>query len=56
MMDNGLLCYPGAGTVDGKLGHHILIAPAYIVEQTDLDFLVDTLAKSIDQVFAAINK
>lgn len=54
LMDNGLLCYPGAGCVDGQLGHHILIAPAFIVNHSDLDFLVDTLARSIDQVLAKI--
>ena len=25
--DNGLICYPMQGTVDGFLGDHILIAP-----------------------------
>ena len=55
LMDNGLLCYPGAGSVDGKQGHHILIAPAFIIQSADLDFLVDTLATSIDQVLASIN-
>jgi adenosylmethionine-8-amino-7-oxononanoate aminotransferase len=56
LMENGLMCYPGAGSVDGKLGHHVLIAPAFIVELSDLDFLVDTLAKSVDQVLVDINK
>ncbi|NQZ33418.1 MAG: aspartate aminotransferase family protein [Oceanospirillaceae bacterium] len=50
LMENGLLCYPGAGSVDGRLGHHILIAPAFIVANSDMDFLVDVLASSIDQV------
>jgi len=48
-----LLCYPGSGSVDGKNGHHILIAPAFISQTTDLDFLVDTLEKSIKQVLKA---
>jgi len=50
LMENGLMCYPGAGSVDGRRGHHILLAPPFIVEQQHLDFLVETLAKSIDQV------
>ncbi len=54
MMENGLICYPGAGSVDGKQGHHVLIAPAFIVQPSDLDFLVDTLAKFIDQVLSKI--
>ncbi|MEH6443210.1 MAG: aspartate aminotransferase family protein [Oceanospirillaceae bacterium] len=55
MMENGLLCYPGAGSVDGKQGHHILIAPAFIIKSEDIDFLVDTLAMSIDQALLKIN-
>ncbi len=54
MMENGLLCYPGAGSVDGKLGHHILIAPAFIVGQSEMDFLAETLEKSVNQVLATI--
>jgi len=52
MMENGLLCYPGSGSIDGKLGHHILIAPAFISQISDLDFLVDALEHSINQVFS----
>ncbi|MCJ8339842.1 MAG: aspartate aminotransferase family protein [Pseudomonadales bacterium] len=54
LMENGLMCYPGAGSVDGRRGHHILLAPPFIVEQQHLDFLVETLAKSIDQVLIGI--
>ncbi|MEM7464481.1 MAG: aspartate aminotransferase family protein, partial [Pseudomonadota bacterium] len=28
----GLVCYPGGGTVDGKRGDHMLLAPPYIIE------------------------
>jgi len=54
MMENGLLCYPGSGSIDGKLGHHILIAPAFISQISDLDFLVDALEHSINQVFSEL--
>ena len=54
LMANGLLCYPGAGSVDGKLGHHLLIAPAFIASTQDLDFLVDTLALSINQTLTNV--
>ena len=47
-MERGLMCYPGAGTVDGKRGNHILLAPPFIIEQAHVDELVEKLVASID--------
>ena len=52
LMENGLMCYPMAGTIDGKQGHHILIAPPFIVTEGQLDFLSSTLKLSIDAALA----
>lgn len=49
-LENGLLCYPMGGTVDGVQGDHVLIAPPYIVDDAHLTELVEKLAASIDQV------
>lgn len=51
-MEHGLLIYPGGGTIDGQIGDHILIAPHYIITNDEVDFLVSTLAKAIDDVIA----
>jgi adenosylmethionine-8-amino-7-oxononanoate aminotransferase len=51
-LENGLLCYPMGGTIDGQYGDHVLIAPPYIVGEPHLHELVDKLAVSIDQVLA----
>lgn len=40
---NGLLCYPAAGCIDGERGDHVLVAPAFDVGASELDFIVDTL-------------
>jgi adenosylmethionine-8-amino-7-oxononanoate aminotransferase len=48
-LENGLLCYPMGGTIDGRRGDHVLIAPPYIVEASHLHELVDKLAASIAQ-------
>ncbi len=48
-LDNGLMCYPMAGTIDGRQGHHILLAPPFILEREQLEQLVDLLAVSLDQ-------
>jgi adenosylmethionine-8-amino-7-oxononanoate aminotransferase len=46
----GLLIYPGGGTVDGRLGDHILLAPPYNVTDEELDIIIDLLADTLDAV------
>ena len=46
-----LLCYPGQGTIDGKKGDHILIAPPFIITETEMDLLVDRLKLGIQKSF-----
>lgn len=46
-MKNGLMSYPMSGTIDGKNGHHILIAPPFIINEAQLDELVAILRDSI---------
>ncbi len=43
----GLICYPGGGTADGKRGDHVLMAPPFIITETQLDELVDKLAGAV---------
>ena len=52
-MDLGLLIYPGGGTVDGKYGDHILIAPPYICREEELNKLVERLTNAVKQVAQA---
>lgn len=47
----GLICYPMSGTIDGKNGDHILLAPPFIIEDDQIVELVDKLSVAIDQVF-----
>lgn len=54
-MQNGLMCYPMAGTIDGVQGHHILLAPPFILDLAQLDELVDKLELSLQQAFGAIH-
>ncbi|SDB94475.1 aspartate aminotransferase family protein [Acinetobacter boissieri] len=51
--DRGLMVYPMGGTIDGRLGDHILIAPPFIIEDSDIDFLVLTLYDVIKSVTEA---
>lgn len=48
--DRGLLIYPGGGTIDGRSGDHILLAPPYNVTDDELERIVDLLAETLDAV------
>lgn len=40
----GLICYPMGGTIDGRQGDHVLIAPPFIISDDQIDELTDKLA------------
>ncbi|GAB7340953.1 hypothetical protein MBLNU457_7297t1 [Dothideomycetes sp. NU457] len=46
--------YPGNGTMDGKRGDHVLIAPAYNVQREDIELIVATTARVIAAFFAKL--
>ncbi|MDR5859700.1 aspartate aminotransferase family protein [Halomonas eurihalina] len=50
-MDEGLMCYPMGGTIDGRAGDHILLAPPFILEPYQLDEIVDKLDVTLKRVF-----
>lgn len=45
----GLICYPMGGTIDGQNGDHILLAPPFIISDSQVDELVGKLSLAIDQ-------
>ena len=47
-MSEGLICYPGGGTVDGVSGDHVLIAPPFHVTGAQVEEIVTLLAAAID--------
>ncbi len=55
-MTNGLMIYPMGGTIDGRQGDHVLLAPPYIVTHQHIDQIVDLLAQSIDQLVQSVAK
>jgi len=54
-MAEGLMVYPMGGTVDGRCGDHVLLAPPFIATDTELALIVDRLARALDVVVADIN-
>jgi len=51
-MQRGLLVYPMGGTVDGREGDHILIAPPFISTAADIDAMVERLVPAVDAALA----
>jgi adenosylmethionine-8-amino-7-oxononanoate aminotransferase len=52
-MARGLAVYPGAGTIDGVRGDHVLLAPPFIVDAATIDQVVERLGDAIDAAIAA---
>lgn len=51
--ERGLICYPMGGTIDGLHGDHVLLAPPFIIEDTQIDEVVSKLAESIEAALVA---
>lgn len=46
-MKRGLLVYPMGGTIDGRNGDHILLAPPFIATQNDISEIVQRLSAAV---------
>ena len=46
-MDNGLMCYPMGGTIDGRRGDHVLLAPPFIATEDDVEQIVLRLQRAL---------
>jgi adenosylmethionine-8-amino-7-oxononanoate aminotransferase len=46
--DRGLACYPMGGTVDGRQGNHVLLAPPYIVTAAQVDTIVARFGDAVE--------
>jgi adenosylmethionine-8-amino-7-oxononanoate aminotransferase len=55
-MARGLLCYPMGGTIDGRSGDHLLLAPPYIVSDGELEDIVERLAQAIAAALGAVGR
>lgn len=44
----GLMCYPGGGTIDGRRGNHILLAPPFIVTEDQVLEIASKLSQAIE--------
>ena len=53
-MQRGLMVYPMGGTIDGRQGDHVLMAPPFIVSDGELDAIVERLRAAVDAAVGSL--
>lgn len=51
----GLMCYPMGGTIDGKQGDHVLIAPPFIIDDAQIEELADKLLGAVNSACGSVS-
>jgi adenosylmethionine-8-amino-7-oxononanoate aminotransferase len=46
--ERGLACYPMGGTIDGRHGDHVILAPPYNVTAAEIDMIVERFGDAVD--------
>ena len=54
-MARGLMVYPMGGTIDGSSGDHVLLAPPFIVSESQIETIVERLGEAVDAAVAGVN-
>ena len=52
-LSGGLMVYSMGGGADGKSGDHILLAPPYIISESEVEELADKLTVAITDILGA---
>jgi adenosylmethionine-8-amino-7-oxononanoate aminotransferase len=52
-MQRGLMIYTMGGTIDGRLGDHLMLAPPFIIDSQAIDLIVERLQAAIEAATAA---
>lgn len=53
-MAEGLICYPMGGTIDGKNGAHVLLAPPFVTTENELEMAAEKISSAIKAVTQSI--
>lgn len=53
-LGKGLMIYPSGGTIDGRRGDHVLLAPPFILTEDQADEIVLRLEETLDDVIRAL--
>ena len=52
-MEDGLMVYAMGGTIDGREGNHVMLAPPYTIDDTLAREIATRLADTVERVFAS---
>jgi adenosylmethionine-8-amino-7-oxononanoate aminotransferase len=52
-MAHGLICYPSGGVIDGKRGDQVLLAPAFIINESHIEEIVEKLGVAFEAALAS---
>ena len=52
--ETGLICYPMGGTIDGRQGDHVLLAPPFIIEDAHIEEIVNKLDQALSTTLASL--
>ncbi|MEA2773120.1 MAG: hypothetical protein QOD93_6082, partial [Acetobacteraceae bacterium] len=50
----GLATYPMGGTIDGRQGDHVIVAPPYIATAADIDAIVERFGDAVDAALGSL--
>ena len=50
----GLICYPMGGTIDGRQGDHVLLAPPFTISVGHIDEIVTKLDQALKTVLRSL--
>jgi adenosylmethionine-8-amino-7-oxononanoate aminotransferase len=53
--EHGLIIYPGSGGIDGILGDHLMVAPPFVITETEIDEVVSLLRRAILEVWEGVS-
>jgi adenosylmethionine-8-amino-7-oxononanoate aminotransferase len=53
-MAHGLMTYPMGGTIDGRRGDHLLLAPPFIITAGHVDLIVERLGAALDDALGSL--
>ncbi len=54
LRDQGVLVHPMKGATDGVAGDHILLAPPFIIDNQEIDWLVDQIESAVEKVYERV--
>lgn len=55
-MAEGLMCYPMGGTIDGRRGDHVLLAPPFIITDAQVDEIVSKLDVALTTALDSVQR